>query len=86
MKASKLLNQGTWSILANIVDTKEPEVFLSSELVVREYPKVFPNELPGLPFPREIYFAIELKPDTAPISRAPYRMVQAEMKELKVQL
>ncbi|TYJ98666.1 hypothetical protein E5676_scaffold507G00570 [Cucumis melo var. makuwa] len=86
MKASKLLSQGTWSILASIVDTREPEVSLSSEPVVREYPDVFPDELSGLSPSREIDFAIELEPDTAPISRAPYRMTPAELKELKVQL
>ncbi|TYK29809.1 ty3-gypsy retrotransposon protein [Cucumis melo var. makuwa] len=40
----------------------------------------------GLPPSREIDFAIELQPGTAPISRAPYRMAPAELKELKVQL
>ncbi|KAL4010684.1 hypothetical protein IC575_027695 [Cucumis melo] len=64
----------------------EPEVSLSSEPGVREYPDVFPDELPGLPPPREVDFAIELEPGTAPISRAPYRMAPAELKELKVQL
>ncbi|XP_031745581.1 uncharacterized protein LOC116406021 [Cucumis sativus] len=63
MKASKLLNQGTWSILASVVDTRE-----------------------GLPPHREVDFAIELEPNTTPISRAPYRMAPAELKELKVQL
>ncbi|KAA0063403.1 reverse transcriptase [Cucumis melo var. makuwa] len=86
MKTSKLLSQGTWSILASIVDTRELKVSLSSEPVVREYPDVFSDELPGLPSPREIDFAIELEPDTAPISRTPYRMAPAELKELKVQL
>ncbi|KAA0058528.1 DNA/RNA polymerases superfamily protein [Cucumis melo var. makuwa] len=86
MKASKLLSQGTWGILASVVDTREQEVSLSSEPVVREYPDVFPDELLGLPPPREIDFAIELELDTAPISRAPYRMAPAELKELKVQL
>ncbi|KAA0049875.1 ty3-gypsy retrotransposon protein [Cucumis melo var. makuwa] len=86
MKASKLLSQGTSNILASIMDTREPEVSLSSELVVREYPDVFPDELPELPLPREIDFAIELEPDTAPISRTPYRMAPTELKELKVQL
>ncbi|KAA0065587.1 ty3-gypsy retrotransposon protein [Cucumis melo var. makuwa] len=85
-KASKLLSQGTWGILASIVDTREQEVSMSFEPVVREYPDVFPEELLGLPPPREIDFAIELEPDTAPISRAPYRMAPAELKELKVQL
>ncbi|KAL4013812.1 hypothetical protein IC575_025996 [Cucumis melo] len=86
MKASKLLSQGTWGILASVVDIREPEVSLSSEPVVREYPDVFPDELPGLPPPREVDFAIELEPGTAPISRAPYRMAPAELKEFKVQL
>ncbi|KAL0534041.1 hypothetical protein IC582_028318 [Cucumis melo] len=86
MKASKLLSQGTWGILASVVDIREPEVTLSFEPVVREYPDVFPDELPGLPPPREVDFAIELESGTAPISRAPYRMAPAELKELKVQL
>ncbi|KAL4016296.1 hypothetical protein IC575_023944 [Cucumis melo] len=65
---------------------KEADVSLSSEPVVRDYPDVFPEELPGLPPHREVEFAIELEPGTVPISRAPYRMAPAELKELKVQL
>ncbi|KAA0037485.1 ty3-gypsy retrotransposon protein [Cucumis melo var. makuwa] len=86
MKASKLLDQGTWGILASVVDTREPEVSLSSEPVVREYPDVFSDELPGLSPPREIDFVIKLEPGIAPILRAPYKMAPAELKELKVQL
>ncbi|KAA0047657.1 pol protein [Cucumis melo var. makuwa] len=52
--------------------------------MVRKYPDVFPDELSGLPSHREIDFAIELEPGTAPISRAPYRMAPAELKELKL--
>ncbi|XP_050944038.1 uncharacterized protein LOC127150377 [Cucumis melo] len=54
--------------------------------VVREYPDIFPSELSGLSPPRKIDFAIELEPDTAPISRALNRMALTELKELKVQL
>ncbi|KAA0067099.1 pol protein [Cucumis melo var. makuwa] len=86
IRASKLLSQGTWGILASVVDTREVDVSLSSEPVVRDYPDVFPEELPGLPPHREVEFAIELEPGTVPISRAPYRMAPAELKELKVQL
>ncbi|KAL0551923.1 hypothetical protein IC582_011016 [Cucumis melo] len=86
IRASKLLSQGTWGILASVVDTREADVSLSSEPVVRDYPDVFPEELPGLPPHREVEFAIELQPGTVPISRAPYRMAPAELKELKVQL
>ncbi|KAA0032780.1 pol protein [Cucumis melo var. makuwa] len=86
IRASKLLSQGTWDILASVVDTREVDVSLSSELVVRDYPDVFPEELSGLPPHREVEFAIKLEPGTVPISRALYRMTSAELKELKVQL
>ncbi|KAA0064279.1 ty3-gypsy retrotransposon protein [Cucumis melo var. makuwa] len=51
-----------------------------------KYPDVFHDELPGLPPLREIDFSIELESDTVSISRAPYRMAPAELKELKVLL
>ncbi|TYK27130.1 pol protein [Cucumis melo var. makuwa] len=86
MRSNKLLSQGTWNILASVVDTREVDVSLSSEPVVRDYPDVFSEELPGLPPHIEIEFAIELESGTVPISRAPYRMAPAELKELKVQL
>ncbi|WVZ89867.1 hypothetical protein U9M48_036218, partial [Paspalum notatum var. saurae] len=44
------------------------------------------EELPGLPPDRDVEFAIELVPSTAPISRRPYRMAPDELKELKVHL
>ncbi|KAL0550149.1 hypothetical protein IC582_014651 [Cucumis melo] len=65
---------------------RKVDVSLSSEPVVRDYPNFFSEELPELPPHREIEFAIELEPDTVPISKAPYRMAPAELKELKVQL
>ncbi|WVZ84833.1 hypothetical protein U9M48_031820 [Paspalum notatum var. saurae] len=54
--------------------------------VVFDFPDVFPEELPGLPPDRDVEFAIELVPGTAPVSRRPYRMAPDELKELKVQL
>jgi hypothetical protein len=54
--------------------------------VVCEYPDVFPDELPGMPPYRDLEFAIELQPETAPISKRPYRMPPAELAELNKQL
>ncbi|WVZ80915.1 hypothetical protein U9M48_028350 [Paspalum notatum var. saurae] len=54
--------------------------------VVREFPDVFPEELPGLPPDRDVEFKIDLVPGTAPVSRRPYRMAPDELKELKTQL
>ena len=51
--------------------------------VVREYPDVFPEDLPGMPPDRDVEFAIELQSGTAPISRRPYRMPPNELAELK---
>ena len=54
--------------------------------VVREFPDVFPEELPGIPPVRAIEFVIELEPGTQPISRQPYKMCPEELIELKEQL
>ena len=59
---------------------------LEDILVVREFPDVFPDDLPGLPPYRAIDFQIELALGTEPISRAPYTMAPAELKELKVKM
>jgi hypothetical protein len=51
--------------------------------VVNEFHDVFPKELPGMPPNRDIEFVIELKPDTAPIYKTPFRMTTPESVELK---
>ncbi|WVZ89041.1 hypothetical protein U9M48_035500 [Paspalum notatum var. saurae] len=52
--------------------------------VVSDFPDVFAEELPGLPPDRDVEFAIELVPGTAPVSWRPYRMAPDELKELKL--
>jgi hypothetical protein len=59
---------------------------LTSILVVREFPDIFPDDLPGLPPDRDVEFTIELEPSTAPISRRPYHMAPQELAEMKTQL
>ena len=54
--------------------------------IVKDYPDVFPKDLPSLTPEREVEFTIDLAPGTAPISKAPYRMAPLEIKELKIQL
>ncbi|XP_016748256.1 uncharacterized protein [Gossypium hirsutum] len=53
---------------------------------VRDFPNVFPEELPGLPLNREVEFGIELFPGTTPVSIAPYRMALKELTKLKAQI
>ncbi|WMV41180.1 hypothetical protein MTR67_034565, partial [Solanum verrucosum] len=59
---------------------------LESVPVVKHFPEVFPNDLPGIPPEREIDFGIDLLLDTQPISIPPYRMAPRELKELIAQL
>jgi hypothetical protein len=54
--------------------------------VAREYPDVFPAELPGMPPDRDIEFLIELLPGMPPISKRPYRMAINELVELKKEI
>jgi hypothetical protein len=51
--------------------------------IVRAYPDVFPDELPGMPPDRDIEFVIDLIPGTSPIAKRPYRMAAPELAELK---
>jgi hypothetical protein len=54
--------------------------------IVREYPDIFTEELPGMPPDRDIEFIIELLPGTPSISKRPYRMHVNELVELKKQI
>ncbi|GJZ84400.1 putative reverse transcriptase domain-containing protein [Tanacetum coccineum] len=54
--------------------------------IVQDFPKVFPEDLPGLPPTRPVEFQIDLIPEAAPVARAPYRLAPSEIKELSKQL
>ncbi|GJY97247.1 putative reverse transcriptase domain-containing protein, partial [Tanacetum coccineum] len=54
--------------------------------IIRYFPEVFPEDLPGLPRARPVEFQINLIPGAAPVARAPYRLAPSEMKELSEQL
>jgi hypothetical protein len=51
--------------------------------VVKEYPDVFLEELPGMPPDRDIKFIIDLLLGIGPIAKRPYKMDIEELKELK---
>ena len=54
--------------------------------MVRDFPDVFPEELPGMPLDRDIEFLIELLPGTGPISKRPYMMPAKDLEEIKKQI
>eukprot|EP00261_Vitis_vinifera_P016511 XP_010645575.2 PREDICTED: uncharacterized protein LOC104877887 [Vitis vinifera] len=85
LRASSLLKKGCQGFLACVVN-EEKDLKLENIPIVRDYPDVFLEDLPGLPPEREVEFTIDLAPGSAPISKAPYKMAPIELKELKIQL
>ena len=87
MRALRMLQSGCAGFLASIGDVSKGQKVEPKDIpVVMEFLEVFPEDLPRLRPDREIEFCIELIPGTAPISKTPYRMAPAELKELKTQL
>ena len=86
LKARKLVSKGCIYHLVRVNDSSVEIPHFQSVPIVREFPEVFPDDLPGIPPEREIDFGIDLIPDTRSISIPPYRMAPAELKELKEQL
>ncbi|RVW93842.1 Retrovirus-related Pol polyprotein from transposon 17.6 [Vitis vinifera] len=85
LRASSLLRKGCQGFLAYVVN-EENDLKLEDIPIVRDYPDVFLEDLPSLPPEKEVEFTIDLALETAPISKAPYRMTPMELKELKIQL
>ncbi|KAL2233225.1 UNVERIFIED_CONTAM: Transposon Tf2-12 polyprotein [Sesamum indicum] len=86
MEARRLMLEGCEAYLAHVVDTEKVNPTLEEIPVVRDFPEVFPDDLPGLPPHRKVDFAIETLPGVAPISIAPYRMAPVELHQLKKQI
>ncbi|XP_075473834.1 uncharacterized protein LOC142504875 [Primulina tabacum] len=86
-QAWKAMKSGEDTYLEMINEVQgEVEMRIEDIPIVCEFPDVFPEELPGTVPDREVEFEINLVSGAAPISKAPYRMAPAELKELKEQL
>nr|GEZ34183.1 putative reverse transcriptase domain-containing protein [Tanacetum cinerariifolium] len=89
-KTQRYLLKGCPIFLAHVT-TKEAEDKLKEKRledvpIVQDFPKVFPEDLLGIPPTRQVEFQINLVPGTAPVARAPYRLAPFEMKKLSDQL
>ncbi|GJX49395.1 putative reverse transcriptase domain-containing protein [Tanacetum coccineum] len=73
-------------VCAEKIVRKSEKKRLEDVPIVRDFPEVFPEDLPGLPPTRQVEFQIDLIPGAAPVARAPYRLAPSEMKELSEQL
>ncbi|KAI3740597.1 hypothetical protein L2E82_31065 [Cichorium intybus] len=82
VKTRKCLLKGCCSFLAYVMTNENEKRSIHDIEVVRNYPEVFPDDLPGLPPKRQIEFRIDLILGATPIARAPYRLAPTEMREL----
>ncbi|XP_019057198.1 PREDICTED: uncharacterized protein LOC109116382 [Tarenaya hassleriana] len=62
LKAEKMIRKGNEAFLVVITATEESERRLEDTPVAREFPDVFPEDLPGLPPSREVDFSIDVLP------------------------
>ena len=53
-------------LLWALAETRSTPLSVAAIPVVRDYPDVFPNELPGMPPERDVEFRIDLIPGTRP--------------------
>ncbi|GJV05796.1 putative reverse transcriptase domain-containing protein [Tanacetum coccineum] len=89
-RAQKYLSKGCDVFLAHITTKEAKDKSEGKQLedvpIVKDFPEVFPKDLPGITPARQVEFQIDLVPGAAPVARAPYRLAPSEMKELAEQL
>ena len=87
MKACKLIRKGYKRYLYSVlIVSTDDNANVNSISIIKEFPDVFPDNLPGDLIDREIEFTVDEIPGTQPVFKAPYRMAPTELKELNVQL
>ncbi|GJX12196.1 putative reverse transcriptase domain-containing protein [Tanacetum coccineum] len=74
------------TLIIRVMEKKSDKKRLEDIPIVREFPEVFPEDLPCHPPVRQVEFQIDLIPGAAPISRAPYRLAPSKMQKLSNQL
>ncbi|GJS92234.1 retrotransposon protein, putative, ty3-gypsy subclass [Tanacetum coccineum] len=72
--------------MRHLVSAKAKEQKREELVVVRDFPKVFPEDLSGLPPSWEIKFRIELVPGAIPVVKYPYQLAPSEIETFLGQL
>ncbi|GJV50569.1 putative reverse transcriptase domain-containing protein [Tanacetum coccineum] len=74
-RTHKYIQKGCQVYLAQVTskkaEDKSKEKRLEDVPIIREFSKVFPDDLPGLPPARQVEFQINLVPGAAPVARTP---------------
>ncbi|GJU73238.1 putative reverse transcriptase domain-containing protein [Tanacetum coccineum] len=85
-KVLRVLGEKPEEKMRQLMSAKAKEKKQEEIVVVRDFPKVFPDNLSGLSPFREIEFRIELVPGAMPIAKSPYRLTPSELEKLSGQL
>nr|GEZ68412.1 reverse transcriptase domain-containing protein [Tanacetum cinerariifolium] len=86
IKTERYISQGCQIFKIQVVEKKSDEKRLEDIHVVKGFPNILPEDLPGLPPVRQVEFQIDLISGTTHVARAPYRLAPSEMQELSNQL
>nr|GEY00406.1 putative reverse transcriptase domain-containing protein [Tanacetum cinerariifolium] len=84
-KVLRVLGEKTEEKMRQLMSAKAKEKE-QEEIVVKDFPRVFSNDLSGLSPVWEIEFRIELIPEATSVSKSPYRLAPSELEELSGQL
>ncbi|GJS01088.1 reverse transcriptase domain-containing protein [Tanacetum coccineum] len=71
IKTKRYISRGCQVFIAQVMEKKSDDKRLEDIPVVKEFPKVFLEDLPGLPPVHQVEFQIDLIPGEAPVARAP---------------
>ncbi|GJZ71487.1 putative reverse transcriptase domain-containing protein [Tanacetum coccineum] len=85
-KVLRLIGERPEEKMRHLRSAKTKEQKQEEIVVVRDYPKVFSDDLSGLPHIQEIEFRIELILGAILVAKSPYRLAPSEMEELSGQL
>ncbi|GJT23846.1 putative reverse transcriptase domain-containing protein [Tanacetum coccineum] len=74
IKTERYISRGCQVFIAQVMEKKSDDKRLEDTPVVKEFPEVFPKDLPGLPLFRQVEFQIDLIPGAELVAHAPYRL------------
>ncbi|GJZ66349.1 putative ribonuclease H-like domain-containing protein [Tanacetum coccineum] len=81
VRGQHILRGGHQLFVAHVTEKEPKEKRLEDVPVIQDFLEVFPDDLPGLPAPRQVEFKIELVPGAAPVARAPSGYLQLCIRE-----
>ncbi|GJZ56781.1 reverse transcriptase domain-containing protein [Tanacetum coccineum] len=85
-KVVRVLGEKPEEKVRQLMSARTKEQRQEEIVVVRDFPKVFLDDLSGLPPIREIKFRIELIPGATPVANSTYSLEPSELEELSGQL